>query len=63
VLERADDELFPTVMPRRRAPVHVADVVARKVQPELAKLQALPSLPDLTDEVPPRIEGCRNYKA
>ena len=47
VLERADDQLAGT-MAGRRAPVYVADVVARQVGAEFAELEALSAL---TNEV------------
>jgi hypothetical protein len=48
VLERSHDQLAATVMPGGRAPVYVADIVARQVRAKLAELEALSSL---TNEV------------
>jgi len=48
VLERSHDELVATMVPGGRAPVDVADVVARQVGAKLAELEALSSL---TNEV------------
>jgi hypothetical protein len=48
VLERPHDQLAATVMPGGRAPVYVADIVARQVRAKLAELEALSSL---TNEV------------
>jgi hypothetical protein len=46
VLERAHYELIASMVPRRRAPVHVADIVAGQVRTKFAELETLSALTD-----------------
>jgi hypothetical protein len=47
VFEGSYDELVAAVVPRGRAPVYVADIIARQVRAKLAELEALTALTNL----------------